>query len=102
MGVDHGGFYVAVAQEFLDGADVVAAFKKMGGEAVAEGVAAGAFGHSGGEDCIAYGALDYAVIHIVSALVLGAGVGPAVLLGEYPLPGPFAGGVWVFPFDAGR
>jgi hypothetical protein len=44
VGVDHGGGYVAVAEEFLDGADVVAGFKKVGGETVAEGVRADGFG----------------------------------------------------------
>lgn len=39
MGVDHGGFDVAVAEEFLDGADVVAVFDEVGGEGMAEGVA---------------------------------------------------------------
>ena len=29
MGVDHGGFYVFVAEEFLDGADIVARFQKV-------------------------------------------------------------------------
>ena len=39
MGVDHGGADVFVPQQFLDGADVVAIFEQMGGEAVAEGMA---------------------------------------------------------------
>jgi hypothetical protein len=32
VGVDHGGFYVFVSEEFLNGADVVAILKEMGGE----------------------------------------------------------------------
>ena len=39
VGIDHGGFDVFVAEEFLDGADVVAALEEVGGEGVAEGVA---------------------------------------------------------------
>lgn len=39
VGVDHGGGDVAVAEELLDGADVVAALEEVGGEGVAEGVA---------------------------------------------------------------
>lgn len=39
MSVDHGGFDVAVAEEFLNGSDVVAVFDEVGGEGMAEGVA---------------------------------------------------------------
>jgi hypothetical protein len=35
MGIDHGGPHVAVAEQFLHGADVVAVFEEVGGEAVA-------------------------------------------------------------------
>ena len=50
VGVDHGGGDVAVAEEFLDGADVVAGLKEVGREAVAEAVARGGFGEVGGYD----------------------------------------------------
>ena len=39
MGVDHGGFEVFVAEEFLYGADVVAVLEEMGGKGMAQGVA---------------------------------------------------------------
>jgi hypothetical protein len=42
VGVDHGGGDVAVTEELLDGAYVVAGFKEVGREGVAEGVAADA------------------------------------------------------------
>ena len=32
VGVDHGGGDVAMAEQFLDGSDVVAVLEKMGGE----------------------------------------------------------------------
>ncbi len=57
VGVDHGGFDVFVSEEFLDGADVVAILKEMGGEAVAEGVRGNAFVYFGGMDGLFYGAL---------------------------------------------
>ncbi len=38
VGVDHGGFDILVAQEFLDGADIVAGLQKVGSEGVAENV----------------------------------------------------------------
>ena len=37
--VDHGGFDVAVTEEFLNSADVGAALEEVGGAGVAEGVA---------------------------------------------------------------
>jgi hypothetical protein len=39
VGVDHGRGHFAVAEELLDGADIVTALQKVGGEGVAEGVA---------------------------------------------------------------
>lgn len=38
MCVDHCGLYIAVAEELLDGADVVACRKQVRGEAMAQGV----------------------------------------------------------------
>ncbi len=35
MGVDHGGRHIAMAQELLDGPDVVAIFQEVGGKAQA-------------------------------------------------------------------
>ena len=44
MGIDHCGFDVFVAEEFLDGADVVAILQQVGGEGVAKGMGADALG----------------------------------------------------------
>ena len=41
VGIDHRGADVGVAQEFLDGADVVAPFQQVGREGMTEGVACG-------------------------------------------------------------
>ena len=38
MGANHRGAHVLVAQELLDGADVMARFEQVGGEGTAEGV----------------------------------------------------------------
>jgi len=43
MGVYHCGVEVFVAEEFLDGADVVAGGEEFGGEAMAKCVTAGGF-----------------------------------------------------------
>ena len=39
MGVDHGGFYIAMAESFLNRTDVGSLFQKVRGERMAEGVA---------------------------------------------------------------
>jgi len=38
VGVEHGGFEIAVADEFLDGSDVSAVLREVGREGVTEGV----------------------------------------------------------------
>jgi hypothetical protein len=38
MGIDHGGLEVGVAQQFLDGPDVIPLFHQVGGKAVPEGM----------------------------------------------------------------
>lgn len=47
MGVNHGGFDIFVAQQFLDGADVVAVLQEMSGKTIAEGVATDPLGDPG-------------------------------------------------------
>jgi hypothetical protein len=42
VAVDHGRRHLTVAEEFVDGPDVVTAFQAMGGEGMAEGVTTGA------------------------------------------------------------
>jgi len=44
MCVDHCGLEVFVAEQLLDGSDIVALLQKVGGEAVPEGVDAGGLG----------------------------------------------------------
>ena len=51
VGVDHGGLDVLVAQQFLDGANIVTRFKQVGGKAMAEGVTTGALVDPGPLDC---------------------------------------------------
>ncbi len=74
MGVDHGGVQITAAHQLLDGSDVLAAFEQVSGKAMAQGVWCGL--------------LDQAGIQMVSALLFGFGVAPALVLGEHPLPPP--------------
>lgn len=80
----------------MDGADVVAGFEKVGGEAVTEGVAGDLFLDVG----LAEGFFDFALedggVHEVAAFFAGAVIFPTGFLGEDPLPFPFGVGVGVF------
>ena len=96
VGVDHGRRHVPVSEKLLDGADVVAALQKMGGEGMAQGVAADGLGDAGGARGVAYVALDGGFVAVVTAALSGGGVGVDAAGGKDPLPGPFARGAGVF------
>ena len=84
MGVDQGDFDVFVAEEFLDGADVVAALEEVGGE----GVAADAFGEMGGSGGLFECFLESAFVEMVALPSFGVGVLDAATRGKNPLPDP--------------
>lgn len=96
VGVDHGGFDVFVAEEFLDGADVVAALEEVGGEGVAEGVGCDAFVDSCGLLGFADGALEGGFVDVVAGGFACLGVGVEGVGGEYVLPEPVFASGWVF------
>src|SRR5213593_719528 len=79
VGVDHGGADVAVADELLDGPDVVAGLEEVGGERVAQSVAAGGLCDAG----VAHGVLDRALhdglVQVMT--VVPPGVAVAVVAG---------------------
>lgn len=50
MRVNHGGADVGVSEQFLDGADVLAVFQQVRGEAVPQGMASGMFVDPGALD----------------------------------------------------
>jgi hypothetical protein len=79
VGVDHGGRDVAVAEELLDGADVVSGFQKVGGEGVAEGVAADAFGEVGGQGGLSDSALDDRFVEVVTPALASLGMQVALI-----------------------
>ena len=87
VGVDHGGADIGVAEEFLDGADVVAVFEQVGGEGVPEGVAVDALGDFGAAGGFGDGFLEGVLVAVVASGEAGAGV-----LGER------GGGEGVLPF----
>lgn len=90
-----------MAEEFLDGADVVAALQEMGGEAVPEGVTAGGFGDAGRAEGKFHGVLKVFLAEVVAAGFEGARVDGEFGCGEDVLPRPGAGGVTIFPVEGG-
>ena len=67
MGVDHCRFDVLVAEEFLDGTDVVAIFQQVGGKAVAEGMATDALVNAGPLGRFPDRLLQTALVYVVTA-----------------------------------
>ena len=86
MGVDLGGLDIGVTQQFLEDADVGAVFQHVGGEAVAQGVAADLFVDAGGLGGAFHRLLEPALQDVMAHDLPGAGVGGALPGREYPLP----------------
>ena len=86
MSVDHGGLDVAVAEEFLDGADIVAVFEQVGGKGMAERVAASALRESGFKHSLVDCFLEKGFVEMIPTMPPCFAVDPAPVLGEYPLP----------------
>jgi len=89
MGIDHGGPYVAVAEELLDRADVLPLLQQVGGKGVPEGVAAGRLADTRCLHRPSYRFLHQGGIQVVTPFLLGPGISPAVVLRKEPLSAPF-------------
>ncbi len=92
VGIDHGGLHVAMAEELLHGADIVAVLEQMGGEGVAEGVTGDALGEAGQSGGLADGALEPGGAEVVPSDAARTGIGRQVSGGEGELPDPIAAG----------
>ena len=90
VGVDHRGLQVAMAEQLLHGADVVAALEQMGREAVAQRVAARALGEPRLAHRARHRALHGRLVEMMAALDAGRRVAVARGRREDPLPGPRA------------
>jgi hypothetical protein len=71
VGVDHRGAEVFVAQELLDGSDVVAGFEQVGRERVPEGMASGWLVDAGSAHRLFHRALEDCFMDVVSTLLRG-------------------------------
>ncbi len=81
-------FRVAMAEQLLDGADVVAALEQVGGEAVAQRVAARPLGEPRLAHRARHRALNRRLVEVMAALDAGGLLAVARGGREDPLPGP--------------
>ncbi len=99
MGVDHGGLDIFVAEEFLDGADVIVVFEQVGGEGMAEGMAGDALVYTSRYGGCADGPLQAARIQVVATGDAGTWIYRKLIGWENVLPEPFAGRVGIFAVE---
>jgi len=90
VSVDHGGLDISVAQQFLDGADIIAIFQQVGSEAVPEGMGCDVFGQAGlagsRPDCTPYAGR----VEMVPPAGTCAGISGGLGSREKILPAPIA------------
>ena len=97
MGVNHRRGHVRMAQQLLDGADVVAVFKQMGGEGMAKTMAARGFCDARPNSGILERALEDGFVQMVPAPFAREPVGVMAGRGKHPLPAPLLGSVGTMP-----
>lgn len=99
--IDHGGLHVAMAEQVLHCANVVAVFQQVGGEGVAQGVGGDVLGQVGEIGGPLDGLAQTAGRNVVASAQPGAGIGGNLGRGEDPLPGPIPAGRRVFTLECG-
>ena len=102
MGVDHGRLDVFVAEQLLDGADVVAGHQQVGREAVAEGVAADLLCDACRTSSRIHGLADYRLVEMVASLDPRAWIDASAAGRKNVLPLPVAVGVRVLALEGVR
>ncbi len=86
MGVDHRGFDVVVAEQFLQRSDVVAILEQMRGETMSERVAGHFLLDVGSFGCGLHASLDLGRIDMMSADAVRNGIGAESFRWEHILP----------------
>jgi len=102
VGVDHGGLYILVSEEFLDGSYNVAVLEKVGCEGVAEGVRGNTFVYFSEEGCLSNGFLEGSFVDVVAARDAGFGISEEGDCGEDALPNPLFMSGRIFFFKSKR
>ena len=90
VGVDHRRLQVPMAEQLLDGADVVAVLQQVGGEAVTEGMAGSVLDQPGSAHGVPEGALDRGLVEVMSPDCAAFQVAKPAGGGEDVLPAPLA------------
>ena len=94
VGVDHSGADVVMAEELLDGANVVTRLEQVGREAVTKAVAGCALGDAGFEQSGVERSLHHGFVEVVAPQLAGVAVTVVPRGREYPLPRPRFGRAW--------
>ena len=85
---NHGSFHVSVPQEFLDGADIVAAFEQFRCEGMSKRVACRVFWNPGLSGRLFDGLLD-GLVEMMPTFNIGSVIEVPARRWEDPLPTPF-------------
>lgn len=102
VSIDHGGLYVLVTKQFLNGADVIAMLKKMSGKGMAEGMGRNMLVQFCKADGLFDGALKNTFVEVVAHDFPGFRIDRTLVGGEDVLPARFAIGIGVFSFERVR
>ena len=84
-----------MAEQFLDGPDVVALLQQVCGEGVTEGMAGGRLGNAGRANRVLYSPLEHRFVEMVAAPLASKPVDVGASRREDPVPAPLAAGVRV-------
>ena len=100
MGADHGRLDVLVAEEFLNGPDVVTRHEQMGCKGMAEGVASDLFVDSATADRSVNPFSHHRFVEVVAPDGVGSRIGASRAGWEDVLPTPVGGGVGVLSIES--
>lgn len=91
--VDHRCRHASMAEEFLDGSDVVARLEQVSREGMAEGVTGGSLGDSGPPHCFPNGPLHGRLVVVMPKELGDRSIEVGSRRRECPLPRPLSAGV---------
>jgi len=71
MGIDHGGAHILMAEQFLDGPDIIAILNQVRGKRMPQGMTTGRLGYSGFPGSFFDGLLDNGLMEMMPVLLAG-------------------------------
>lgn len=102
MGVDHRRADVPMPEEFLNRPDVEAVLQQVRGKGVAQGVARGGLGETGGANGTLYGPLEDGFVQVMTSATVGLAIVVEPRRRKDPLPSPLPRGARVLSLDCRR